>query len=75
MERKEVDREQETTLEEMFASLDGLIEALESRDISLEDSFSKCREGIELLKACNEKIDTVEKKMLVLNDNGETDEF
>lgn len=75
MERKEVDREQETTLEEMFASLDGLIEALESRDISLEDSFSKYREGMEILKACNEKIDTVEKKMLVLNDNGETDEF
>ena len=30
---------------------------------------------MELLKKCNETIDKVEKKVLVLNENGETDEF
>lgn len=73
MEQKEKQKEQ--TLEEMFACLDGLIEGLESREISLEDSFEKYKQGMELLKACNETIDTVEKKVLVLKDNGETDEF
>ena len=55
--------------------LDGLLEALESREISLEDSFEKYKEGMALLKAAGGKIDTVEKAMLVLNDQGEADEF
>lgn len=66
---------QEQTLEEAFEKLDQLILELEGREITLEDSFSKYREGMELLKVCNEKIDTVEKKMLILNEDGETDEF
>lgn len=70
---EEIKREQ--TLEEAFAELDRLIVELEGREITLEDSFSRYREGMELLKVCNEKIDTVEKKMLILNEDGEADEF
>lgn len=67
--------EKEMTLEQVFEKLDGTIEALESREITLEDSFKRYQEGMTLLQKCNEKIDTVEKKMLVLNDEGGTDEF
>ena len=67
--------QKEPTLEEIFKEMEGLLEALESREISLEDSFEKYKEGMELLKAAGEKIDTVEKAMLVLNDQGEADEF
>ena len=67
--------QKEQTLEEIFKEMEGLREALESREISLEDSFEKYKEGMELLKAAGEKIDTVEKAMLVLNDQGEADEF
>ena len=67
--------QKEQTLEEIFKEMEGLLEALESREISLEDSFEKYKEGMELLKAAGEKIDTVEKTMLVLNDQGEADEF
>ena len=67
--------QKEQTLEEIFGEMEGLLEALESREISLEDSFEKYKEGIALLKAAGEKIDTVEKAMLVLNDQGEADEF
>ena len=67
--------QKEQTLEEIFKEMEGLLEALESREISLEDSFEKYKEGMELLKAAGEKIDTVEKAMLVLNDHGEADEF
>ena len=63
------------TLEEVFGQLDAAIEELESSDITLEESFEKYQKGMQLLKTCNEKIDLVEKKMLVLNDNGETNEF
>ena len=67
--------QKEQTLEESFGEMEGLLEALESREISLEDSFEKYKEGMALLKAAGEKIDTVEKAMLVLNDQGEADEF
>ena len=67
--------QKEQTLEEIFKEMEGLLEALESREISLEDSFEKYKEGMELLKAAGDKIDTVEKAMLVLNDQGEADEF
>ena len=67
--------QKEQTLEEIFGEMEGLLEALESREISLEDSFEKYKEGMALLKAAGEKIDTVEKAMLVLNDQGEADDF
>lgn len=67
--------QKEQTLEEIFGEMEGLLEALESREISLEDSFEKYKEGMALLKVAGEKIDTVEKAMLVLNDQGEADEF
>ncbi len=68
-------KQEEKTLEESFGELEKIIQALESREISLEDSFTKYKEGMELLKLCNDKIDRVEKQMLILNDRGETDEF
>ena len=67
--------QKEQTLEDIFGEMEGLLEALDSREISLEDSFEKYKEGMALLKAAGEKIDTVEKAMLVLNDQGEADEF
>lgn len=63
------------SIEEAFENLDIILEQLEDKDISLEDSFKTYNKGIELLKYCNDKIDTVEKKMLQINDNGELNEF
>ena len=67
--------EESLTLEDAFGRLDQMVEALESREISLEDSFRIYQEGMNLLKLCNEKIDQVEKKILVINGEGGLDEF
>ena len=66
---------EEKTLEEAFTELDGLAEKLEDRETSLEDSFRFYRQGMELLKFCSEKLDTVEKKMLQINEDGTVSEF
>ena len=66
---------QETTIEESLKELDGIVEKLESRDISLEQSFSIYQKGMELLRQCSGKIDTVEKKMLKISGDGEISEF
>lgn len=67
--------EEELTLEQAFAGLDAVLEKLESRDISLENSFLEYKKGMELLKLCNEKIDRVEKRMLQISESGDYSEF
>ena len=66
---------EEISLEEAFGMLDEITRSLEKLDISLEDSFSAYKKGMDLLKICNDKIDQVEKKVLVLNEEGGLDEF
>lgn len=63
------------SLETVFKQLDEVVEQLEAEDISLEDSFGLYHKGMDLLKVCNEKIDTIEKKMMMLDENGEEHEF
>ena len=71
---------EEKTLDEMFQELDKLIQAMEEPEVSLEDSFQMYHQGIDMLKACNDKMDKIEfrrseKQMLVLDSEGETHEF
>ena len=63
------------SLEEAFAKLDSLISELEKPENSLEASVKAFEEGMQLVKYCNDSIDKVEKKVLVLGQNGELDEF
>lgn len=67
--------ENKENLEEIFSALDGVIERLEGDDISLEDSFALYNQGMTMLKQCNDKIDTVEKKIKVLDENGKEQDF
>ena len=62
---------EETSLEEMFHQLDGIMEQMESPDVSLENAFSLYERGMKMSGRCNEKLDLVEKKMLVIAQNGE----
>lgn len=68
-------KKEEFNLEAAFLQLDETVGRLEQEDISLEESFAEYQKGMELLKKCNEAIDLVEKKVLVLNEKGEMDEF
>ena len=63
------------TLEKAFEELEVIIEKMNSKEVSLDDSFSLYTEVTKLLKYCNEQLDTVEKKMLVLSEEGELHEF
>lgn len=61
----------EQSLEQIFQELESIIANMQQRDVSLEDSFQLYEQGIQKLKQCNEKIDYVEKQMLLLNGQGE----
>ena len=66
---------EDKTLEEVFGQLDEVVKQLEGDTVSLEESFRLYHQGMELLKVCNDKIDLGEKKMLVLDENGEQHEL
>jgi exodeoxyribonuclease VII small subunit len=67
--------DKEFKLEEAFDKLNIIIEELEKPDISLENSFSLYQEGMKLIKASSDSIDRVEKELIILSENGETDEL
>lgn len=54
------------TIEETFTELELIINQLEDGKSSLEDSFGLYEAGMKLVKSCGEKIDKVEKQMMVL---------
>ena len=64
------------TLEQSFEKLEQIIGNLENGDVSLEDSFKLYNEGMKLIQSCNQQLDKVEKKIVVLNQKeGDEDEF
>ena len=74
-EKKEILEEDELTVEQSFARLDEMVSALESEDVSIEDSFRIYQDGMKLLKKVGQKLDGYEKKMLSLTEDGVLEEF
>ncbi len=54
------------TLEQSFEGIDNIINELQSGELTLEESFKKYEEGMKLIKNCNDAIDKVEKKLIVI---------
>ncbi len=75
MGKNEKESQENETLQDIFMQLDAVIEGMEKEDVSLEESFELYHKGMDMLKLCNERIDKVEKKMLLLDDEGEEHEF
>ena len=66
--------EEERTLEEEFQELEQVLEAME-QEVTLEESLRLYHRGIDLLKACSDKIDRVEKQIQILDEEGESHGF
>ncbi len=60
-------------LEESFQQLDDIIEQLEQEEVSLEESFRLYQTGMKLIKVCNASIDKVEKKIIILENEEDTE--
>ncbi|MGN0307757.1 MAG: exodeoxyribonuclease VII small subunit [Lachnospiraceae bacterium] len=68
-------KENQLTLEEALEKLDEAVARLQSDEISLEESFQVYQQGMEYVKFCSQTIDQVEKKVLMLNQEGGLDEL
>ena len=65
--KKETADQEQFRLEEAFDRIEALLEKLQDKDVTLEESFGLYQEGMGLLKLCNENIDHVEKQMLQID--------
>jgi exodeoxyribonuclease VII small subunit len=57
--------------EESLASLEGLVEAMEAGDLSLEESLKAFEQGIKLTRECQQALDAAEQKVQLLLANTE----
>ena len=67
------ENKEELSIEEMFDRLDGIMRTLEDSRSTLEESFASYEAGMRLVRACSEKIDKVEKQIVIIDDNGVVD--
>ena len=72
--KKETAEQEQFRLEEAFDRIEALLEKLQDKDVTLEESFGLYQEGMGLLKLCNENIDHVEKQILQIDEEGQTHE-
>lgn len=68
-------KETAPSLEETFLQIEEIIQKMENQEVSLDESFALYQQGITKLKNCNTMLDEVEKKMQILNANGELEEM
>ena len=57
--------------ENSLAKLEGIVDALEDNDVSLENSVKKFEEGIKLVKDCQKQLKEAELKVNKLMGDGE----
>lgn len=58
--------ENKNTIEENFEQLEEILRNMQSEDVTLDKSFELYNQGLKLVKACNNKIDTIEKKIEII---------
>ncbi len=69
------ERGQELSLEASFEKLEEILREMDSGELSLEEAFDRYAEGMQLLRRCSASIDTIEKKVQVLTDEGTLEDF
>ena len=64
------------TFEDKLMELEAIIAELENGTSTLDDSFNKYKEAMDLLKSCDEELNGVEEKVSkIVASNGELEDF
>ena len=69
------ENEKTLTLEERFAHLEQIVARREDADVSLDEAFELYKKGLDEVKSANDMVQGMEKAMLVLNSDGQLEEF
>lgn len=63
------------TIEERFATIEKILERLERPDVSLDESFSLYKSGMEELQGANATIEQTRKAVLAITQNNTLEPF
>jgi len=66
---KEHDTVEDLSFEGALVELTGLVEQLESGEMSLEDSVASFEKGVKLSRRCESLLDGAEQRLQILNGN------
>ncbi len=67
--------EKKLSIEENFQYLDEVLKKMKDQNITLEESFALYEKGMEALKNASAALDEVEKKVKMIDDSGNTEDF
>ena len=59
---------EEMTMEQAFDALQELLDRMDGEELPLEESFKLYEQGLKLVRACHDKLDTIEKQLIVLEE-------
>ena len=62
---------EELSVEQLFDSLQELLNTMENPEATLEESFQLYHEGVNMVRACSSKIDTIEKQLITLREENQ----
>ncbi len=63
------------SLEDTFQEIEDVIKKMEDKELSLDASFKLFKNGTDLIRKCNDKIDKVEKEVQIIKESGELSDF
>lgn len=69
------ENEKTLTLEERFAHLEQIVARMGDAEVSLDEAFELYKKGLDEVKSANDMVQGMEKAMLVLNSDGQLEEF
>ena len=73
-EKKNKTKENSKTIEENMERLNEINNLMSDSSIKLEESFKLYKEGVELVEKCKKQLADVEKEIVVLEEQGSTNE-
>ena len=59
---------EEMTMEQAFDALQELLDRMDSEELALEESFKLYEQGLKLVRACHDRLDLIEKQLIVLEE-------
>mgnify|MGYP004436349695 FL=1 len=60
--------ENKKSVEESFNEIESIIAEMQKEDVTLDRSFELYNQGLTLIKECNEKLDSMEKQIKVIEE-------
>ena len=61
--------ENKNSIEDNFKQLEEILNNMQKEDVTLDNAFELYKEGLELVKDCNDQIETIEKKIKIIGED------